>query len=261
MLVGHSFGARVLEHAIENGVTLYDPERTKDAVPVRPRVDLVLYVNAANDARLSLGRVLSLQKNPITVRHPDYDPSRCPSTDPHDPMCQAYPLIVAITSRADQATKMLQPIANTINFDKKSAPMPTLPTGFIDPTPSAGRVKRSAPGHLPFIHSHEVTEVVCPAAETEPVKCAPDDPHCAFAFRSRGECAACFKATQRGKVGDKAPFNETAFWIMNVDARVVKDHGDIWNQSLLNMLGELMAPSGFFDPALSRVQIRAAPTR
>ena len=71
ILVGHSFGARVLEHAIENGVRLYDEERVRQGTIVRPRVDLVLYVNSANDARLSMGRVQALQKNPITVRHPD----------------------------------------------------------------------------------------------------------------------------------------------------------------------------------------------
>ena len=41
MLVGHSFGARVLEHAVESGVKLWDPEVKATGTPVRPRVDLV----------------------------------------------------------------------------------------------------------------------------------------------------------------------------------------------------------------------------
>ena len=49
VLVGHSFGARVLEHAIEQGVRLYDEETVQRQRTVRPRVDLVLYVNSAND--------------------------------------------------------------------------------------------------------------------------------------------------------------------------------------------------------------------
>ncbi|CAN5776200.1 hypothetical protein BH18ACI5_BH18ACI5_06720 [soil metagenome] len=89
MLVGHSFGARVLEHAVEKGVKLYDPERRADAVPVRPRVDLVLYVNAAIDARLSLARVQSLRGAPITVRHPNYNPAECTATHAHEAVCKA----------------------------------------------------------------------------------------------------------------------------------------------------------------------------
>jgi hypothetical protein len=45
---------------------------------------------------------------------------------------------------------------------------------------------------------------------------------------------------------------------MDVDKRVVADHGDIWNLSFLSMLGELMAPRGIFDPtgAPMRIQLR-----
>jgi hypothetical protein len=31
---------------------------------------------------------------------------------------------------------------------------------------------------------------------------------------------------------------------------------DIWNLSALSMLGAMMAPRGFFDPATGRMQIR-----
>ena len=76
LLIGHSFGARVLEHAIETKkVTLYDAVRGSEVV--RPRVDLVLYVNSANDARLSMARVQDLQANKVEVRHPDFDPGEC----------------------------------------------------------------------------------------------------------------------------------------------------------------------------------------
>lgn len=259
MLVGHSFGARVLEQAIEKGVRLYDPE-VRAAVPVRPRVDLVLYVNAANDARLSLGRVQALKEQPIEVRHPDYDPTMCPASDVHDPICKTYPLIVAITSRGDLATKYLQPTANRINLDRDGAPMPPLPTGsFLDAIPSEGRVKRSAPAHLRFMQSHDVAEVACPAEPTDPMRCDAADTACAFAFRGRGDCTACFRTSRRLPSNPKQVFNDTAFWIMDMDKRVIRDHGDIWNLSTLSMLGELMAPRGFFEPGSGRMQIRAVP--
>jgi hypothetical protein len=260
MLVGHSFGARVLEHAVESGVKLWDPEVKATGTPVRPRVDLVLYVNAATDSRLSVARLESLRRDPITVRHPDYDPAKCAAAKPKDPLCREYPLLVAITSKGDQATKYAQPAANTLNFDGNGAPMPPLPTGtFLDPLPSAGKIKRSAPGHFPFLHSHAATEIACPLVLTDPFAppvCDDTDPFCAFAFRSRGECTACFRVSARQPVDGKAPFNQTAYWIMNMDARVIKDHGDIWNLSTLSMLGAMMAPRGFFDPLSGRMQIR-----
>ncbi len=50
----------------------------------------------------------------------------------------------------------------------------------------------------------------------------------------------------------------------HVDPRVIKDHGDIWNLSFVEMLSQLMAPRGFFDPVSGRVRVlqsTAAPTR
>jgi hypothetical protein len=44
---------------------------------------------------------------------------------------------------------------------------------------------------------------------------------------------------------------------MSVEPTVIKDHGDIWNVSFLEMLAQLMAPRGFFEPRTPRVQLRA----
>ncbi len=64
---------------------------------------------------------------------------------------------------------------------------------------------------------------------------------------------------QRTAVAGKPAFNDTAFWIMTVEPAVIRDHGDIWNVSFVEMLGQLMAPRGFFDPGAGRVQLRGAP--
>src|SRR4030095_13143598 len=71
LLIGHSFGARGLEHAIEaKQIKLYEAEAESGGV--RPRVDLVLYVNSANDSRLSMGHVQVLREARLTVHHPDF---------------------------------------------------------------------------------------------------------------------------------------------------------------------------------------------
>lgn len=257
VLVGHSFGARVLERAVENGVTLYDPEAlaAKEA-PVRPRVDLVLYVNAATDSRLGLRRVQALRERPITVRHPDYDPALCAGDSAAvDPICRDYPLLVAITSRGDAATRRVQPFANAINFDGGDPPFPPLPPDqFLDDPPTRRRIRGTAPANLPFLQSHVLEEAVCPLPPAQ-VECPAGSPSCAFAFQGRGECTACFTAHKRQPIDAVRPFNETAYWIMDVDARIIRDHGDIWNQSTLSMLGALMAPRGFFEPGSARMRI------
>jgi hypothetical protein len=279
MLVGHSFGARVLEHAIETGkVRLFDA--AANAAVVSPRVDLTLYVNSANDARLSMARIEALRDRPISVRHPDYDPATCNAARATQPQCRAYPLLVAVTSHGDLATKYLLPTANTINLDS-SAKTPPSPVGtFLDPIPSASTYKRAAAGHLEFLHSHDVREIPCPTADqvdaeaarrrtlggtVEPrevwrtlLACKADDPRCQFTFRTLGgEEASCYQVDSRANASGPQPFNTTAFWVMAVDPAVIKDHGDIWNQSFIQMLGELMAPRRFFDPAAPRVQLRA----
>jgi hypothetical protein len=261
LLVGHSFGARVLERAIENGVTLYDPEALRlQAVPVRPRVDLVLYVNAATDARLGLARVQALRQQPITVRHPDYDPAKCADgSGASDPVCKDYPLLVALTSRGDSATRRVQPFANAISFDdgNDDPPFPPLPPDeFLDRPPTRGRLRGIAPANLRFLQSHILEERVCPEHADEGRACPADNPACAFAFQGRGECTACFMVSKRQAVETVRPFNETAYWIMDIDARIVRDHGDIWNQSTLSMLGAMMSPRGFFEPGTGRMQVR-----
>jgi hypothetical protein len=307
-LIGHSFGARVLEHAIERtpgGVQLYTAPTagaTSDAERLDPLVDLTLYVNSANDARLSMARVQSLRANPVRVRHPDYKAADCaqptsqalPDARPNDDaQCRDYPLIVAITSRGDLATKYLLPAANTIAADAKSAPVPPQPTGqYLDTVPSPGVYRRSAAGHMRFMQSHVVREIRCPAIP-DPVldpsgdvdvdapaderarraaieartyafmhpACTPGDAQCRFVFRTQDESPACFQVDQRvpAKVNATTldPFNTTAFWIMDVDPVVIHDHGDIWNLSFVEMLAQLMAPRGFFDPRSGRVQLRA----
>jgi pimeloyl-ACP methyl ester carboxylesterase len=265
MLVGHSFGARVLEHAIATGnVQLFD-ERS-GATP--PRVDLTLYVNSANDARLSLAMVEKLKQQPRVVRHPDFDTTDC-ANGSKAAACRAYPILVAITSRGDLATKYLLPTANTLNGDTLRPGLePQGPSGtFADRIPPPAAYKRAAAGHMPFMQSHMVREVSCESQASSPQgklfpACSADDARCQFAFRTLGESPSCYQVdsrtvTREGTAVSPPPFNSTAYWIMAVDKPVINDHGDIWNQSFLQMLGQLMAPRGFFEPGKGRMQLRS----
>src|SRR4029077_3774953 len=104
---------RVLEPPINrppDGVELYtqagaDP--ATGAVRVKPLVDLTLFVNSANDARLSMAKVQELRARPLHGRHPDYDARKCDHPTPDElqnwsaedaERGRDYPLMVAITS-------------------------------------------------------------------------------------------------------------------------------------------------------------------
>jgi hypothetical protein len=332
LLIGHSFGARVLEHAIESKqITLYDQDPLTGETVVRPLVDLVLYVNSANDSRLTMGRVQALQKAGFRVRHPDYTPKECSaplddgnarSPEQQAARCRDYPLIVAISSTGDSATKYLLPIANTLNGDnlrpELNQRLPELPTAttFSDPPPSKGKVRKTAAGHFGFLQSHVARETTCAALpsssqreQTQTVEarideavrqavalalgkpedeaerrkreqaeatrrrndertrferamhplCPANDTNCRFMFRTLGAKPACYQVDQRQPVDGRPPFNTSPFWIMSVEPTVIKDHGDIWNVSFVEVLGQLMAPRGFFEPTSRRVQLRVNP--
>lgn len=271
LLLGHSFGARALEHAIETRAV---PLLSGGPGAFTPRVDLTLYVNSANDARLSLKRIQDLKTQPVVVRHPDFDAAICNQfslrpeneKDKLHAICSPYPLLVAVTSRGDNVTKFLLPPASFIpprdHLAPTSLPSPLDPQTssslYLGPIPPAAIYQRSAAGHLRFLHSHDVTEVKCPASGTPP-RCPAGDLTCAFAFETYGESATCYEASVRQPlVSGKPPlpYNNTAFWVMAVDPPVIQDHGDIWNLSFINMLGQVMSPRGFFEPGAKRVQIR-----
>jgi hypothetical protein len=104
-----------------------------------------------------------------------------------------------------------------------------------------------------WLKGHDVEEISCPAKGQPPCRSA----SCEFAFRT---CAddLCYAVQRRGPADGKPVFNTTASWVMSVDTTVMKDHGDIWNLSMISMLGQLMAPRGFFEPGAKPLELRLA---
>ncbi|MEQ1907842.1 MAG: hypothetical protein ABMA15_03420 [Vicinamibacterales bacterium] len=253
VLVGHSFGARVLEHAIDAGqLTLYDEPQA--GVPVTPAVDLVLYVNSANDSRISMKRISELRTRPLVLRHPDFDAAACAAPQAaNEPTCRAYPYIVTIMSRGDQATKLLLPIANTLNLDNRASNIVVPPGSFADKSPSPGAFRRHSAGHMRFLQSHDVQEISCPARGQPPCRLA----SCEFAFKTWAD-DLCYAVQRRAPADGKPVFNTTASWVVSVDTTVMKDHGDIWNLSMISMLGQLMAPRGFFERGTKPLELQLA---
>jgi hypothetical protein len=84
-----------------------------------------------------------------------------------------------------------------------------------------------------------------------PYRCEPlgDRELCFEANRDRQR--VCYE--MRRKPGAS---NQTPFWVMTVDPRVVTDHGDIWNENLLDFFAAVLERSQAANVRASRTVTR-----
>lgn len=209
VIVGHSFGSRVLEQA-EKRDSIQKGECKQfhaKGGPITPPVDLVLFVNAATGSKVTRDITEECKAkegtdpNHIFVRHPEYEKEFCknnegPSAD--SPLCRPYPMFVAISSRSDYATKLLLPFA----------------------------AFRLSAAHTGPLNTHKVVEL-------KPDEEIPEDN--VFTFGSQyhnGNHRYAVRPKDKDRIGP--------FWIMTVDKNVIASHGDIWNLDFRNLLLNLM---------------------
>lgn len=209
VIVGHSFGSRVLEEA-EKRRSVQKGECNqlhKLGNPITPPVDLILFVNAATGSSVTRDIIEECKPqkgsdpNRIFVRHPERDEELCKDNEgpnAKSPLCRPYPLFVSISSRSDYATKFLLPFA----------------------------AFRLSAAHTGTLNTHRVIEL-------KPDQEIPEDN--IFTFGSQYHNGKHLYA-----VTPKQPGHADQFWIMTVDKNVISSHGDIWNPDFRNMLVRLM---------------------
>lgn len=241
ILVGHSFGARLLEHAVDGldsrtntaGRMLAWQQSLPSgpsAASREPPADLVVFINAATQSSIS-GKTIGRLRDKGTIFYgPGVNPESC-KDDPYGdrrPECRPIPLYVAISSTGDIATRFVLPIANAV----------------IPPAPLPLRLRSAA--FTPRLRSHAVQEVACPAVT--PYRCGPSGDR-EFCFEAtRDEQRACYEV--RRKAGAS---NRTPFWAMTVDPRVIKDHGDIWTPNVLDLFAAILVRTRAADVNATRV--------
>jgi hypothetical protein len=218
--VGRSFGARVLENAAD-GVDTRRPGFMRNhrvqvatkAVSAEslPPADLIAYVNAATAST-------------VTRKTVDHLTMLCgkPETSA-SPVCNARPFYLAVTSTADLATGVILPVAN-----------------LVFPALTSDGLHLLSAANTPWLHTHTVVEVRCPLESglPTPFRCDADKDKdfCSDAFR---DTRACYEVRRVNPGVTPGPF-----WIMNVNGQVIKDHGDVWNENLLNMLSSILHLNG-----------------
>lgn len=229
VIVGHSFGSRVLEQAekrrsIQKGECNQLHNLGK---PVKPPVDLIVFVNAATGSSVTREIIDECRPkegsdpNHVFVRHPEHDREFCKDDEgpkAKSPICRPYPLFVAISSRSDYATKLLLPLA----------------------------AFRLSAAHTGALNTHRVIEL-------KPDEEVPEDN--IFTFRSQSHNGQHLYAVTPKPIERIGPF-----WIMTVDKNVIASHGDIWNPNFRNMLLNLMGQMQVVQmtaPAYQRLPLKA----
>lgn len=223
--MGHSFGARALEAALDGlpkgagsslqkGILQGYREKASDLRigPDPLPVDLVFYVNAATS-------------NADTIRTQKSWDSTCQKNKING--CNNNPLYFAVSSHADLLTEVLMPFANLL----------AMPVGFAlrGPNYDNGYHLISA-ANTPWMQTHKI-----PVQTPVPAANAPKEGFCFAVPAKHGPDLTYVVETKPRKT-------PSIFWIMNSDhwsaavqgQWIISKHADVWNAGVFNMVRSLI---------------------
>ena len=225
VVVGHSFGALVLEKALAQalvGTLLYEepfvpgePKRRADRV-FKP-ADLILLVNSAAES-IYAKEMIDMYRDTIPLR--------------------GAPHVIMISSDADQATGLAFPIGS------KLSNVPKLLSGVFRNYDEHGRTTSqynyftSTPGHNASLQSHRLV----PAGEGEDDLGA--EP---FDINLRNQPGAYENVTlytgqqtkwRRWRIERSGP-NETNYWVLHVPKEIIPGHGPIFEGNSRDLMAAL----------------------
>jgi len=216
VLAGHSFGARVLENAADTR----DRQHTGFMLTYRSEV-----TQLSAQQPMSLG-LLSEQKRALNTDLPAdlvfYVNAATASTvtrktikdfremcskTPNAPICRADPFYLAVSSHADLATGIIMPIAN-----------------LVFPALTSDHLHLISAADTPWLHTHNDPSPGCRPAPSVCFTVTPGEP--------TGQ-----ESVDRidGRTQVPGRINQP-FWIFNVGKNVMKDHGDVWNDAVTDLV-------------------------
>lgn len=236
-VLGHSFGALVLEQAIgQASVGLLASEWNREQHQARWPFDLIVFLNSAAPSLYAkqLGEFLE-----------------------EDHRTTAKPRIVSLTSTGDWATGIFHPLGNA---DKRFAPdlqREYYPFGRAKsgtdpehyPAVPAWRYYALTPGHNPFLINHQVQKdpSIAPPKLEDPDQIfgwnlSSHNPPKVFFTRSNGDGAIqgwrLVDLTDQADAGTRAALKLYAsnYWIATVPPEIIRNHNDIWTPQCMEML-------------------------
>lgn len=232
-VIGHSFGARVLETAVigrqPNRVNGACKTLAEQKQAVTAPADVVLFENAATSAgyvrrqlrgncqpcRQTSQGCADLSRKPDfsdskMARQPDFEKKWC-QEHPKDRRCQPYTLFMAVSSSKDWLTRGLLFVAA---FQHPAAFFPSLQTHRIDPSDGMSPVD--------------------PAKDEVFLFETPDD--------IKAKKAGAIYLVRRKNLSTVSAANPV--WVVEVGKAISASHGDVWNGTMMNMLVNLAAADG-----------------
>ena len=263
VLIGHSFGALVLERAIEQAMT----GGLLSNHPVVP-ADFILLVNSAAEA------IYTKQMRDMMVSTLSFTPAKkCYSRPGGACVYKDEARIISVTSATDRATGWAFPIGGGI----VNAPRLYRHYEIKGKRYSQRQFFSSTPGHNKLLRDHEITKMQgeprtpgAPTAFDENLL----NPQALPSTGTGGQATPIFATggglDANGKVrpwnwwqlnyrGD--PDQRSPFWVVRVPREILHGHGDIFNPNAIDMMVALFRLSNVLErgAAAPTPQVRPRP--
>ena len=246
ILIGHSFGAYVIEKTVLQSISTIPPTMAEDGTTyVTPPADLVILLNSAAPAIYAKEFIEFLKWHGVGRDQP--------------------PFVISVSSEGDWATKDLFP-AGTIPataFDIGSYQGKDTYHGANEKT-----FFTHTPGHteyLPSFDAYPTGKVPSDQFESDyqyewifyrnlfPTDFGKSD----LSFLAWGGDYAKTSAPAPAQIwqlkptrtvnASLVPFNDTPYWLVRVPVSIIADHGDVWCPNSMNLLTSLIRLSGIAD--------------
>lgn len=250
ILIGHSFGALVVERAVEQAMT----GGLLTGKPVVP-ADFILLINSAAES------IYAKEMRDMMEATLSFDTFRKCYQAPDDTGCfmKDEPRIVSVTSETDRATGVAFPIGATLFGVGKLY-------REYSPEQTGGQKLNQrlffthTPGHNDFLLDHAIVPLGIPPPETHRDRAFEENLTHPQALPASGTDA---QATPIFATGEGPPnewkwwrLNYTGnakkrspFWIVKVPKEILNGHGDIFNPAALDMMAALFRTSNVLDRA------------
>ena len=231
LVVGHSFGARLLEDAISDTfISLILPNPNQAGVrlganPISP-ADLVVYVNSANDGLHAKQMIELLKRSSVGVSRSEGTP--------------AGPLFLSVTSEGDLATRVAFPVGQELSALTKSFKR----NEKGQRSPSERKYFTHTAGHIGYLNSHEVIKVAQPAEDCE--------------SGISGDTVRFSVSKQCYELRPRAiRWNDSPYWVTTVPSTIIPDHSHVFTEAFVELLKEVIAHYDVVDskePTRMRLQ-------
>lgn len=268
VLIGHSFGALVLERAIEQAMT----GGLLSNNPVVP-ADFILLVNSAAES------IYTKEMRDMMVATLRFEKAHKCYTRPGETDC-AYKdeaRIISVTSKTDRATGVAFPIGAGI-FNAGKLYRRYEPTKPGEKAQGQRQFFTTTPGHNKLLLDHEIVSLKESIPTTHaatafdenldnPQALEPtgNDDQATPIFATGGEDIGPGKITPwnwwklkfTGDVDQRSPF-----WVVKVPKDILNGHGDIFNPNAIDMMVALFRLSNLLEPSgapVPPIQIKSKP--